>query len=70
MTEFEQCMVMTLKDIKSQLSGINDGLYSISNQLKTFNENHEVDWTYDIHKDLEGVNKSLELIHDIIVEKA
>lgn len=70
MTEYEQCMLMALKDIKSQLSGINDGLYAISAQLKTFNENHDNDWTYDIHKDLEGVNQSLEFIHDIIVEKA
>ena len=34
MTEYEQCMLLTLKDIKSQLGDISDGLQYIGRQLK------------------------------------
>lgn len=69
MNEFEQCLLMTLKDIKSQLNGINDGLYSISNQLKQLNESYEEDWTYNIHTDLQKIGDSLEKIYQIQDER-
>ena len=70
MTEFEQCMLMALKDIKSQLSGINDGLYSITKELKDFNEREDnmVDpgmVAYEVEK----LNKTLNLIREIALER-
>jgi len=69
MTEYEQCMLMMLKEIKSQLSGINDGLYSVSTQLKTLNENHDSDWTYNIHKDLQDMNEVLIKFYSLADER-
>jgi hypothetical protein len=70
MTEFEQCMLMALKDIKSQLGGINDGLYSITKELKELNEREDnmVDpgmVAYEIEK----LNNTLTLIKEIALER-
>ena len=70
MTEFEQCMLMVLKDIKSQLGGINDGLYSISKQLKDLNEREDnmIDPGM-ISYEIQELNKTLNLIREIAVER-
>lgn len=70
MTEYEQCMLMMLKEIKSQLSGINDGLYSITKELKEFNEREDnmVDpgmVAYEIDK----LNKTLISIKEMASER-
>ncbi len=71
MTEYEQCMLMALKDIKSQLGGINDGLYSITKELKVLNEREDnmVDpgmVSYEIEK----LNNTFTLIKEIILERS
>jgi hypothetical protein len=69
MTEFEQCMLKTLKDITSKLSDISGGLQYISNHLATLNTNHDNDWTYNIHTDLEKISDSLARIYTIQDER-
>lgn len=66
MTEFEQCMLMTLKEIKSQLSDIAGGLQYVGNELAQLNENHDVDWTHDIHNDLTEISDSLSKMYTIM----
>ena len=68
MTEFEQCLLMTLKDIKGQLNGISDGLYFIGKHLSTMNDNHDNDWTDTMHNDLEKINDTLVKICDVQAE--
>ena len=65
MTEFEQCLLMTLKDIKSQLNDISGGLYMIGNQLAKLNDTHDNDWTYNMHTDLEKISDSLARIYEV-----
>lgn len=62
MTEFEQCLLMTLKDIKNELSSISDGLYSIKKELAASNEreNLESHWDYEIHRDLDKIGTTLQ----------
>lgn len=71
MTEFETCLLMTLKDIKSQLSDIATGSHAIAKQLKEMNEytGEQVDWSYDIHRDLEKMSDSLARIYQIQDER-
>jgi len=69
MTEFETCMLMTMKDIKSQLGDISSSLQFVGTQLKELNENHETDWTYNMHRDLDRVGDILEKIYTIAIER-
>jgi hypothetical protein len=71
MTEYEQCMLMVLKDIKSQLNNVSDGLYSISKELKQMNEykGEEIDWGYDMHKDLEKINDTFGKMYSLMDQR-
>jgi len=69
MTEYEQCMLITLKDIKSQLNDISGGLQYIGNQLSVLNQNHDCDWNYNIHTDLAKIGDSLARIYTIQDER-
>lgn len=69
MTEYEQCMLKILKDITSQLNDISGGLQYIGNHLATLNQNYDMDWTYNIHTDLEKISDSLARIYTIQDER-
>lgn len=67
MNEFEQCMLMTLKEIKSHLSDIAANSGNIAKELKLMNEytGEEVDYSDDIHLDLKSIATSLDRIYQI-----
>ena len=71
MTEFEQCILLTLKDIKSELQSVSDNCYAIAKELKIANEreHEECHWDYDIHKDLEKISDSLARIYTVQAER-
>lgn len=70
MTEFEQCMLMTMKEIKSHLSDIASNTGTIAKEFKYMNEIN--DNTTDpgiISYQLEKINKTLNLVKEIALEK-
>ena len=69
MTEYEQCMLKILKDITSQLNDISGGLQYIGNHLATLNQNYDMDWGVNIHRDLEKISDSLARIYTIQDER-
>jgi len=71
MTEFEQCMLMTLREIKSHLGDIAANSSEIARELHEMNEytGKEVDYSDDIHHDLEKIADSLARIYQIQDER-
>lgn len=71
MTEFETCMLMTLREIKSHLGDIANSSSIIAKELKQMNEytGDDTDWSYDIHSDLKNISDSLARIYQIQDER-
>jgi len=60
-------VIRELKNMNSNLSGLNDSMSRIATALEERND--ETNWDYDIHSELEKIRKAMEFIGSVQDER-